>query len=187
MEAEGDANGQGGGVDVCTQRGLGSADQGDDASRSGSWDRTAGALDRRGRECKREVVRRIIAFALALVLFVGLTASAAYAGTATNVALGLASFAVFNQLFGGFAYARPVYVTPVYAAPVYPVYVERPIYYQQVYVPPPAPATYPTVVQYSHGRYELRGDGFQTPYQWVWIPNPPPPPPLPAAPPAPSP
>jgi len=136
-------------------------------------------------------VRRIVAFALALVLVVGLTAPAAYAGggTATNVALGLASFAVFNQLFGGFAFARPVYVTPVYAAPAYPVYVERPVYYQQVYVPPPAaPPTYQTVVQYPHGRYELRGDGIQTPYQWVWIPNPPPPPPAtaPAPPSAPS-
>lgn len=143
------------------------------------------ALDRPGRECESEVVRRIVAFALALVLVVGLTASAASAGTATNVALGLASFAVFNQLFGGFAYAQPVYATPVYAAPVYPVYVERPIYYRQVYVPPPASPTYPTVVQYSHGRYELRGDGIQTPYQWVWIPNPPPPPPPPATAPAP--
>jgi hypothetical protein len=40
-----------------------------------------------------------------------------------------------------------------------------------------------TVVQYSHGRYELRGDGIATPYRWVWIPNPPPPPPV-APPPA---
>jgi hypothetical protein len=32
----------------------------------------------------------------------------------------------------------------------------------------------------------LRGDGIQTPYQWVWILNPPPPPPPPAAAPAPS-
>ncbi len=104
------------------------------------------------------------------------------------MALGLASFAVFNQLFGGFAYARPVYAAPVYAAPVYvapayPVYVERPVYYSQVYVAPPP--TYPTVVQYPHGRYELRGDGMRTPYQWVWIPNPPPPPPPPAVPPGP--
>src|SRR2546428_13029657 len=46
---------------------------------------------------------------------------------------------------------------------------------------------YPTVVQYPHGRYELRGDGIQMPYQWVWIPNPPLPPPPPAAAPAPPP
>ena len=127
---------------------------------------------------------------LALLLVAGMAVPAAHAGggTATNVALGLASFAVFNQLFWPLAYSRPVYVyvaPPVYAAPVY---VERPIYYQQVYVPPPAVAQtppYPTVVQYPHGRYELRGDGIQMPYQWVWIPNPPLPPPPPAAAPAP--
>jgi hypothetical protein len=55
------------------------------------------------------------------------------------------------------------------------------------YAPPPAetsPAqsTTDTVIQYSHGRYELRGDGVSTPYVWVWIPNPPPPPPAPPAP-----
>jgi hypothetical protein len=53
------------------------------------------------------------------------------------------------------------------------------------YGPPPAPAsittfvaapTRPSVIEYSTGRYELRGDGISTPYVWVWIPNPPPPP-----------
>ena len=40
------------------------------------------------------------------------------------------------------------------------------------------------VVYYPHGRYELRGDGVYTAYQWVWIPSAaavpavPPPPPL---------
>lgn len=48
------------------------------------------------------------------------------------------------------------------------------------------PAT-PTAVIYPTGRYELRGDGITTPYQWVWIPNPPPPPPPPAVPPPPPP
>jgi uncharacterized protein DUF4124 len=38
--------------------------------------------------------------------------------------------------------------------------------------PPP-----PNVIQYPTGRYELRGDGMNTPYTWVWIPNLPPPPP----------
>jgi len=128
-------------------------------------------------------------FALALVLIVGVAVPAAHAGgrTATNVALALASFAVFNQLFSPLAFSRPVFVaSPVFAAPM--VYA-APVYYQQVYVPPPAvaqaPPTYLSVVQYPHGRYELRGDGTQTPYQWVWIPNPPPPPPPPAAGPAP--
>jgi hypothetical protein len=37
--------------------------------------------------------------------------------------------------------------------------------------PPPPPS--PNVVQFSTGRYELRGDGMATPYTWVWIPNPP--------------
>ena len=118
---------------------------------------------------------------LALLLVAGMAVPAAHAGggTATNVALGLASFAVFNQLFWPLAYSRPVYVAPpVYAAPVY---VERPMYYQQVYVPTPVVAQappYPTVVQYPHGRYELRGDGIQMP--------PPPPAAAPAPPSAPS-
>lgn len=42
---------------------------------------------------------------------------------------------------------------------------------------PPAVAPMPTIVEYSTGRYELRGDGVTTPYVWVWIPNPPPAPP----------
>lgn len=140
-------------------------------------------------------MRRILALVLAVTLVVALAAPAAEAGgrTATNVALGLASFAVFNQLVGGFyypryAYAAPVYAPPVYyypAYPAYPVVVERP-YYSTVYVQAPAAAPAPTqqyanVVQYPHGRYELRGDGISTAYRWVWIPNPPPPPP--AAPP----
>jgi hypothetical protein len=32
------------------------------------------------------------------------------------------------------------------------------------------------VIEYSTGRYELRGDGIISPHVWVWIPNPPPPP-----------
>lgn len=40
----------------------------------------------------------------------------------------------------------------------------------------PAPPL-PSVVQYSTGGYELRGDGLTTAYRWVWIPNPPPAPP----------
>lgn len=52
--------------------------------------------------------------------------------------------------------------------------------YGTVSVAPPPPM--PSVVQYPTGRYELRGDGFTTPYQWIWIPNPPSAPP-PSAPP----
>ena len=51
--------------------------------------------------------------------------------------------------------------------------------------PPLAPM--PRVLQYPHGRYELRGDGLTSPYVWVWVPNPPPPPPVPAAAPDPAP
>jgi len=35
------------------------------------------------------------------------------------------------------------------------------------------PGSTPNVVQFSTGRYELRGDGLTVPYAWVWIPNPP--------------
>ena len=82
-------------------------------------------------------------------------------------------------------YAAPYYAPPVYYAP--PAYYDPPTTY---YSPPPsgtvsiAPAPTQNVVQYPHGRYELRGDGVAVPYRWVWIPNPPPPPP--AAPPAPA-
>jgi hypothetical protein len=72
------------------------------------------------------------------------------------------------------AYAAPA---PTYSAPPAPV--------QQTYAAP-APAQ-PTVFQYPHGRYELRGDGITTAYQWVWISNPtiaPPPIGAPPAPPA---
>ncbi len=143
-------------------------------------------------------MRRITVLVLVLALMVGLTAPAVEAGgrTAINVVLGLASFAVFNQIVGPFVYPRLVHAPyggvvvagpPVY--PVYPVYVTRPVYYGEVYVLAPAviqaPSPYPTVIQYPHGRYELRGDGVRAPYQWVWIPNPPPPPPVGPPPPAP--
>ena len=67
----------------------------------------------------------------------------------------------------------PVYYAPAsYAAPVENVV---------VYAPSPAPPPMPTIVEFSTGRYELRGDGITTAYVWVWIPNPPS-----APPPAPS-
>ena len=130
-------------------------------------------------------MRRAIAVVMVLALLTTLTlviAPPAHAGPATNVALGLASFAVFNQLVGGLFYPRPVYAYPApvyYSAPAY--YVERPVYYTAPAYAAPAPR-YSRVVEYPHGRYELRGDGVYTAYQWVWIPNPPPPPPPPAPP-----
>ena len=125
-------------------------------------------------------MRKLMAMALVVALLVGVAVPAAYAGTATNVALGLASFAVFNQVVGGFLAPRPVYAHPV------PVVIERPVpVYREVIVttPPPVPV-YNNVVYYPHGRYVLHGDGVYTAYQWVWIPNVaavppvPPPPPL---------
>ena len=125
-------------------------------------------------------MRKLMAMALVVALLVGVAVPAAYAGTATNVALGLASFAVFNQVVGGFLAPRPVYAHPV------PVVIERPVpVYREVIVPTPPPVpVYNNVVYYPHGRYVLRGDGVYTAYQWVWIPNVaavppvPPPPPL---------
>ena len=119
------------------------------------------------------MMRRITALVVGLALMVGVAVPAAHAGTATNVALGLASFAVFNQVVGGLFHPRPAYARPVV--------VERPVVYTQpvIYT---QPAAYQTVIQYPHGRYELHGDGVYTAYRWVWIPVallPPPPPPAP--------
>jgi hypothetical protein len=81
------------------------------------------------------------------------------------------------------------FVSPaVIVAPVEPVVVAPPVSAMAVppvVAAPPAPPM-PTVVQYPHGRYELRGDGVTTPYVWVWIPNPPSAPPPPQAPPPPA-
>ncbi|OGK88643.1 MAG: hypothetical protein A2X51_15115 [Candidatus Rokubacteria bacterium GWC2_70_24] len=132
----------------------------------------------------------LLAVLLAVPLSIGVAIPAAHAGsTGTNVALGLASFAVFNQLVGPLFHPRHAYAGYRERAVIYerPVYVERPVYStypsQVVVVQPAPPPAYPTVVQYPHGRYELRGDGVRYAYQWVWIPSAPPPPP--AAPPPP--
>jgi len=87
----------------------------------------------------------------------------------------------------------PVVVVPPPAV----VYAEPPAVYQPYQptmaypsaaaaaVPPPAPPppAIPSVIEYPHGWYELRGDGVSAPYVWVWVPKPPPPPPAPPAPP----
>ena len=103
----------------------------------------------------------------------------------------------------GVVAAAPFYSSPYYYPPDY-----YPPYYQQSYYDPPvsysAPAAYgaqpsgtiavapappqsppaPTVVEFATGRYELRGDGVNAPYTWVWIPNAPTAPPAaPSAPP----
>jgi len=64
------------------------------------------------------------------------------------------------------AYYAPA---PAYSAPP-PAYSAPPAYVRQTYAAP-VPAQ-PRVIQYPGGRYELRGDGIATAYEWVWIPNP---------------
>ncbi len=113
----------------------------------------------------------------------------ARAGAATDAALALGAFAVFNQLFWG-PYGYPGYwgYPPVvgspygYPTPYYPPYYSPRVAYAR---PPEAYATQaapraPSVqreVVFPHGRYVLRGDGVTEAYQWLWIPNPAPPPP----------
>ena len=86
-------------------------------------------------------MKKLMAAVLAVVL---LSPAVAFAGSAaTNAALGLGAFAVFNQILGGvglFGGPRPVYAAPapVYAPP--PVYAPAP-----VYAPPPAVYAPPVV------------------------------------------
>ena len=120
-----------------------------------------------------------------------------------NHFVGRPFFKPFVRPFFPYAVAPSVvYAAPYYYAPPYYQDYPPPAYYNPAqtyyapapatyYSPPPpsgtvsvAPAPPDNVIQYSHGRYELRGDGVSTPYRWVWIPNPPPPPP--AAPPVPT-
>mgnify|MGYP006969321334 CR=1 FL=1 len=101
-------------------------------------------------------MRRIVAALVVAGLLIALAAPRAHASHG-KVALGLAAFAVFNQLVAPALVPRAAYAT-VYAPP--PVVVVQP--------------AWPTVIQYPHGRYELRANGAT--YSWVWIPEPPPPP-----------
>jgi hypothetical protein len=126
-------------------------------------------------------MKRVIAASALAATLLGVAVPPAHAGRSTDIALGLASFAVFNQVVGPFlnphrseaAEHRHAYQTVVTRPAV--VYYEAPV--PVVYQAPPPP--YPTVVQYPHGRYELRLQGQQ--YVWVWIPAVPPPPPPPPA------
>src|SRR5438552_2820875 len=54
---------------------------------------------------------------------------------------------------------------PVYSPP--PVSYSAPVENVIVFAPSSAPAPMPTVVEFSTGRYELRGDGLATAYVWV--------------------
>ena len=96
-------------------------------------------------------MKKLMAAVLAVVL---LSPAVAFAGSAaTNAALGLGAFAVFNQILGGvgiFGGPRPVYTAPapVYAAPA-PVYAPPPVAYAPppvVYTPPPVVYAPPAVV-----------------------------------------
>jgi hypothetical protein len=138
-------------------------------------------------------MRRAVAALLIVVLTLAVAASPAQA-CIECVALGLASFAVFTQLVSALAAPRVVYTVPGYYAPFYsvpyawpypavsapaPYYPPASYYpagYQAVSYPvaaaAPAGWTGPRVVQYPHGRHELRGDGISVPYAWVWVPAP---------------
>jgi hypothetical protein len=125
-------------------------------------------------------MRRAAAVVLIVALTLTVVAPPAQA-CVECVALGLASFAVFTQLVSALAGPRVVYVPSAPVAPVYWAPYGQPV----VYAPAPAYAapvaatapvtqvawTGPRVVQYAHGRYELRGDGVTVPWVWVWIPS----------------
>jgi hypothetical protein len=135
--------------------------------------------------------RTLTVLVLAVFLVVSMT-PAAHAGGHGRDVLDLAAFALFAPFIivgEVLAHAVPrVVVAPpaVYAAPVYqapPVaYPPAPVYSAPAYSPPvyalpvsaaPSAPARQQVVQYSTGRYVLRGDGVGVPYRWVWIPNPP--------------
>ena len=89
-------------------------------------------------------------FALAVTLAVLLLPGVALAGSATDAALGLGAFAVFNQILSGTglfgAVAAPA---PTVVAPAAPVYVAPP----PVYVVPPPVAIYPAPPVYYGPRF----------------------------------
>lgn len=136
-------------------------------------------------------MRRAAAVLLLVVLTLVVDAPPAEA-CVECVALGLASFAVFTQLVSALTAPPVVYAAPAYYAPYghapygwsYPAAYATAAYYPGGYYAPyptayvtAAPVsravwTGPRVVQYAHGRYELRGDGVSVPYAWIWIPNP---------------
>ncbi len=105
---------------------------------------------------------------------------------------GFSSFGVFASPFafyapppffygpGGYVDPPVGYDPPAVSAPL----LSRAITLAPAPPPPPAPPA-PSVVEFSTGRYELRGDGLTTPYRWVWIPNPPSAPPPSSWPPTP--
>lgn len=130
-------------------------------------------------------MRRAIASAV-LVAVLAVTSTPAWAGRSTDIALGLASFAVFNQVVAPMLRPRHAEAASYRREVVYRTVTTQPVTVvtQPAVVYAPAPvvvAAQPTVIQYPHGRYELHWNGQQ--YLWVWFPAvPAPPPPPPAAP-----
>jgi hypothetical protein len=130
-------------------------------------------------------MKRLFAVVALVASLIGLAPHPAAADAATDAALALGAFAVFNQLFAP-AYWHGYWGGRVIVAPPYPYapYYYPPYYYAPppVYVAPPqpAPAPAPPLVQrevvFPHGRYLLRGDGVTEAYQWIWVPSPPSPP-----------
>ena len=123
-------------------------------------------------------MRRIIAVLALGTMLVGLYPTATRADAATDAALALGAFAVFNRLWAH-AYLEYGYGWPYgHVVRPYPYHPPPAVYSA------PAQSSVPLVqreVVFSHGRYVLRGDGVTEPYQWLWVPNPPPPPALPPA------
>jgi hypothetical protein len=138
-------------------------------------------------------MRRVATVLLLVIMTLAIVAPPAEA-CIECVALGLASFAVFTQLVAAITAPPVVYAAPSYYAPAYygwPYPAAPAAYYPATYYPARAYAAYPAsyvvappaasqgwtgprVVQYAHGRYELRGDGVTVPWAWIWIPNAPP-------------
>ena len=90
-----------------------------------------------------------------------------------------------GQGYGIVAPPAIIYSAPAYVPPA-PTYVPTPVHVPSppAYAPPmsSAPAPTETVIEFPNGRYELRGDGINSPHRWVWIPNPPDAPPFEATP-----
>ena len=111
---------------------------------------------------------------VALLLIPGV----ALADSATDAALGLGAFAVFNQIISGTGIFGGLGARPVYAAPPPPVYVARPpviVTPRPVFVAPPpvfvrsAPVyVYPAPRHVYHRAHGPRGHGWDRGHGWGW-------------------
>ncbi len=79
----------------------------------------------------------------------------------------------------GTAAIGPSYPAIIGSGPVFAV--NPPSVYGQPPVMTDGALPIPTVIEYPTGWYQLRGDGVNTPFVWVWIPKPPPAPVQPPA------